>query len=115
MTLTGAYHEPYPDLPSITRDEHRALISMKEELEAVDWYNQRAAVTTDEELKAILENGKVSRMEGSATLKVKVEVLFFSKTVSVTVRRQLNAADADPSFQEVYQLEEWQAYCLAFA
>ncbi len=67
------------------------------------------------ELKAILENGKVSRMEGSATLKVKVEVLFFSKTVSVTVRRQLNAADADPSFQEVYQLEEWQSYCLAFA
>ena len=33
--------------------------------------------------------GKVQKLEGVATLKVKVEVLFFSKTVSVTVRREL--------------------------
>ncbi len=58
---------------------------------------------------------KVEKMEGVATLKVKVEVLFFSKTVSVTVRRQFAGADADPTFAEMITLNDWKEYCLAFA
>lgn len=57
---------------------------------------------------------KVEKMEGVATLKVKVEVLFFSSTVSVTVRRQFAGADADPTFAQMITEEDWQEYCLAF-
>lgn len=66
-------------------------------------------------LNAVLVDGKVQKMEGTATIKVKVEVLFFSKTVSVTVRRELKGADADPKFIEMVDTDDWQAYCLAFA
>lgn len=70
-------------------------------------------------LNAVIENvggkDKVTRMEGIATLKVKVEVLFFSKTVSVTVRRELMGADADPKFADMIKEDDWNEYCLAFA
>lgn len=66
-------------------------------------------------LNAIIVDGKVQKMEGTATVKVKVEVLFFSKTVSVTVRRELKGADADPKFIEMVDADDWQNYCLAFA
>ena len=64
---------------------------------------------------AVIYNGKVQKLEGVATLKVKVEVLFFSKTVSVSVRRELKGADADPKFIEMIDQDDWQEYCLAFA
>ena len=64
---------------------------------------------------AVFSDGKVQKLEGVATLKVKVEVLFFSKTVSVTVRRELKGADADPKFAEMIDQDDWQEYCLAFA
>ncbi len=64
---------------------------------------------------AVIINDKVQKLEGVATLKVKVEVLFFSKTVSVTVRRELKGADADPKFIEMIDQDDWQEYCLAFA
>jgi hypothetical protein len=64
---------------------------------------------------AVFVGDKVEKLEGIATLKVKVEVLFFSKTVSVTVRRELKGADADPKFIEMVDEDDWQEYCLAFA
>ena len=64
---------------------------------------------------AVIIEGKVQKLEGVATLKVKVEVLFFSKTVSVSVRRELKGADADPKFIEMIDQDDWQEYCLAFA
>ena len=48
------YHEPVEELSAETRDMHRAIVSLMEELEAVDWYNQRAEVCTNSELKACL-------------------------------------------------------------
>lgn len=42
---------------------HRALASVQEELEAVDWYNQRADVTQDAELKSILEHNRNEEIE----------------------------------------------------
>jgi hypothetical protein len=66
-------------------------------------------------LTAVIYQGKVQKMEGEATLKVKVEVLFFSKTVKVSVRKELKGADADPKFTEMVEPDDWQEYCLAFA
>jgi len=51
---SDSYHEPVEQLSEKTRDRHRALVSVQEELEAVDWYQQRADATTDEELKGLL-------------------------------------------------------------
>lgn len=48
------YHESLDKLSSTTQDMHRALVSLQEELEAVDWYQQRADACEDQELKAIL-------------------------------------------------------------
>ena len=53
MSSVG-YHEPIEELSNETRDMHRAIVSLMEELEAVDWYNQRVDACKDEELKAIL-------------------------------------------------------------
>jgi hypothetical protein len=51
---SDTYHESLDKLSSRTQDMHRALVSLQEELEAVDWYQQRADATEDAELKAIL-------------------------------------------------------------
>ena len=57
------YHEPIDELSAETRDMHRALVSLMEELEAVDWYNQRADACQDVELKAILEHNRDEEKE----------------------------------------------------
>lgn len=51
---SDTYHEPLDKLSSTTQDMHRALVSLQEELEAVDWYQQRADACEEPELKAIL-------------------------------------------------------------
>jgi uncharacterized protein len=56
-------HEPYDSLTPATRDMHRAIISLMEELEAVDWYQQRADVTPDPDLKAIMEHNRDEEIE----------------------------------------------------
>jgi uncharacterized protein len=60
------YHEPTGELSLKTREIHRALTSLVEELEAVDWYHQRADVTDDEELKAILLHNRDEEIEHAA-------------------------------------------------
>lgn len=60
------YHEPIEELSDETRDLHRAIISLMEELEAVDWYNQRVDACKDEELKAILEHNRDEEKEHAA-------------------------------------------------
>ena len=60
------YHEPTGELSPQTRDIHRALTSLIEELEAVDWYNQRADVTTDAALKSILIHNRDEEIEHAA-------------------------------------------------
>jgi len=57
------YHEPIDKLTPETINFHRAVISLIEELEAVDWYNQRAEACTDPELKAILEHNRDEEIE----------------------------------------------------
>jgi len=60
------YHEPIEELSDETRDMHRAIISLMEELEAVDWYNQRIDVCKDTELKAILVHNRDEEKEHAA-------------------------------------------------
>ena len=59
-------HEAREDLPEEVIDKHRAISSLMEELDAVDWYDQRASVTTDAELKAILLHNRDEEMEHAA-------------------------------------------------
>ncbi len=65
MSSVG-YHEPVEELSNETRDMHRAIVSLMEELEAVDWYNQRAAACKDQELRAILEHNRDEEKEHAA-------------------------------------------------
>jgi ferritin-like protein len=60
------YHEPVEELSDETRDMHKAIVSLMEELEAVDWYNQRADACKDPELKAILEHNRDEEKEHAA-------------------------------------------------
>ncbi|TYB85021.1 MAG: hypothetical protein FXF54_11980 [Kosmotoga sp.] len=57
------YHEDLNELSEKAKDISRALNSLKEEIEAVDWYNQRADVTKDEEVKAIVEHNRDEEIE----------------------------------------------------
>ncbi len=60
------YHEPIEELSDETRDMHRAITSLMEELEAVDWYNQRVDACKDDELRAILAHNRDEEKEHAA-------------------------------------------------
>ena len=60
------YHEAVEKLSPETLDMHRAILSLMEELEAVDWYNQRVDVATDPELKRILAHNRDEEKEHAA-------------------------------------------------
>ena len=60
------YHEPISELTDETRDMHRAITSLMEELEAVDWYNQRMDTCKDDELRAILQHNRDEEKEHAA-------------------------------------------------
>jgi ferritin-like protein len=59
----GQLHESPEDLSPDTREMHRALVSLIEELEAVDWYGQRVDAAQDDELKSILAHNRDEEME----------------------------------------------------
>ena len=64
------YHEPIEELSNETRDMHRAITSLMEELEAVDRYNQRVDAYKDPELKEILEHNRDKEKEHAAMVLV---------------------------------------------
>lgn len=61
-----SFHEPLEVLSEETQNRHRALVSLQEELEAVDWYQQRADACTDEGLSAILLHNMREEIEHAA-------------------------------------------------
>ena len=63
MANSVGYHESEDKLRPETEDNHRALTSMQEELEAADWYDQRVDAATDEDLKAILAHNRDEEKE----------------------------------------------------
>ena len=60
------YHEAIESLQDTTRDMHRAIVSLMEELEAVDWYNQRVDACKDDELRAVLAHNRDEEKEHAA-------------------------------------------------
>ena len=62
------YHEPFEQLSDETHDMHRAIVSLMEELEAVDWYKQRIDVCKDNNLKKILQHNANEEKEHAAML-----------------------------------------------
>lgn len=65
MSSTG-FHEAEQHLAPATRDMHRAIVSLMEELEAVDWYQQRMDATQDGELRDILRHNRDEEKEHAA-------------------------------------------------
>lgn len=61
-------HEERSKLSGKTLDLKRAIDSLKEELEAVDWYNQRSDACKDKNLKKILEHNAAEEKEHAAML-----------------------------------------------
>ena len=57
------YHESADLLPEATKDFHRAIESLIEELEAIDWYQQRADATKEETLRAVLLHNRNEEVE----------------------------------------------------
>jgi hypothetical protein len=66
MAAHEGLHEPAQALSPQTLDMHRAIVSLIEELEAVDWYQQRVDACRDPELKAILAHNRDEEKEHAA-------------------------------------------------
>ncbi len=60
--------EPLNELRDETKDMHKAIISLIEELEAVDWYNQRVDTCKNKELRDILAHNRDEEKEHAAML-----------------------------------------------
>lgn len=63
MANSVGFHEPLEQLTPKTRDMHRALTSLMEELEAIDWYQQRVDAASDPELRRILKHNRDEEIE----------------------------------------------------
>ena len=67
-SASATFHEDPRQLSPETMNLHRAIVSLQEELEAVDWYRQRADACTDTELKAILLHNMREEIEHASML-----------------------------------------------
>lgn len=63
MATSAEWHEDYSEMSELALNFSRAVKSVQEELEAVDWYNQRAQATKDEQLRRILEHNRDEEIE----------------------------------------------------
>ena len=62
------YHESEDKLTQATKEMHKAIVSLMEELEAMDWYNQRIDACEDQELAGILVHNSDEEKEHAAML-----------------------------------------------
>jgi uncharacterized protein len=104
-------HERFDDLTPETRDLHRAIVSLMEELEAVDWYQQRVDATSDDALKAVLGHNRDEEIEHammnlewirrhSPTFDAAARTFLFSEGPITEVEAKLKAAWAIPAAGE---------------
>ncbi|HZT57732.1 MAG TPA: encapsulin-associated ferritin-like protein [Pyrinomonadaceae bacterium] len=63
MATSAEWHEDYHKMSEEVLNFSRALKSLQEELEAVDWYNQRVQATSDDQLKRILAHNRDEEIE----------------------------------------------------
>ena len=66
MAQSAGFHEDVALLKPETLDRHRAIVSIMEELDAVDWYDQRVDASQDVELRAILAHNRDEEKEHAA-------------------------------------------------
>jgi ferritin-like protein len=66
MAQSAGLHEPEDRLSPAVIDRHRAVVSLQEEFEAVDWYDQRVEATEDSELASILAHNRDEEKEHAA-------------------------------------------------
>lgn len=71
------YHEPFEELPAETRTFARLIMSMIEEADAINWYEQRIAVEADEEAKSVMTHAQ------------KEEFIHFSMDLEFLLRRNV--------------------------
>ena len=62
-TSSAKFHESVDDLRPETRDRHRGIVSLMEELEAVDWYDQRIDAAGDDDLRGVLRHNRDEEKE----------------------------------------------------
>lgn len=62
------YHEAENELSQATKDMHKAIVSLMEELEAIDWYNQRVDACKNADLSSILAHNRDEEKEHAAML-----------------------------------------------
>jgi ferritin-like protein len=65
---SAGFHESDDVLQPGTKDRHRAIVSLMEELEAVDWYDQRIDAAGDEDLRGILRHNRDEEKEHASML-----------------------------------------------
>ncbi|HEX5313610.1 MAG TPA: ferritin-like domain-containing protein [Gammaproteobacteria bacterium] len=106
MANSVGYHEPLAELSRETRSLHQALTSLQEELEAVDWYRQRADACADAELKEILLHNMREEMEhasmvlewlrrNSADFSGHLRTYLFTEAPILAIEEADTGADAD--------------------
>ena len=66
MAQNAGFHESTDLLKPETMDRHRAIVSIMEELEAIDWYDQRVQAASDDELRALLAHNRDEEKEHAA-------------------------------------------------
>ena len=66
MAQSAGLHEPADRMSQAVIDRHRAIASLQEELEAIDWYDQRVAATDDQTLAAVLAHNRDEEKEHAA-------------------------------------------------
>jgi uncharacterized protein len=66
MAQSAGLHEPSELLTGEVIDRHRAITSLQEELEAIDWYDQRVAATSDASLAEVLAHNRDEEKEHAA-------------------------------------------------
>lgn len=99
------FHERFEDLTPYTRDMHRAIVSLMEELEAIDWYQQRIDATQDESLKEVLGHNRDEEVEHAMmnlewirrknpTFDAAARTFLFSEGPITEVEEKMKAAEA---------------------
>lgn len=105
LVSSETLHERFDDLTPATREMHRAIVSLMEELEAIDWYQQRVEASQDEALKAVLAHNRDEEIEhammnlewirrNSPTFDAAARLFLFSKGPITEVEAAAKAAEA---------------------
>ena len=103
MSSTGLHEDPSQLRPETT-DRHRAIVSLMEELEAVDWYGQRIDATSDPELRGILTHNRDEEKEHACM--VLEWIRRHDECFDVYLRRYLFTSGAIEEIEKVQEADE---------